>query len=474
MPRRVRRLLLATMVVWVLLTAGSVYVHTLAWSAKGDAATTQFLFGLGGERACKSLANISQVVTLPGWIVTWIGMGWFESGAAAAVASAVGWACLLTGVWIVGGTRWFLRTRFILATCREASGLSAEVSPRADSGDAGRALSEHADGKLLSTRRLAPAGATRRAFLLDGVLVSTAVLGGGTVAYSSFVGPWSIVVRRYRVPIRGLPPALDGLRLVQISDTHLGPRIPREHVERAVQLALGLKPDLFVLTGDYVHMGTAHIAPAAALFKPLTAPGAAPLGVVGVLGNHDFYADGPAMSRALQAIGVRMIDNDRVFIDAALRRITSLVPSGPALCLAGLGDLLEDRIDPRSAFREVPDEMPRVVLAHNPDTAEHPDVTGVTSRKFYPAEPTRAPGGSPMTASRIDLMLSGHTHGGQVRIPFMGTPGIPSRFGQKYASGVVQGPICRVLVSTGIGMSVLPVRFGVPPEVVEITLCVEA
>ena len=99
--------------------------------------------------------------------------------------------------------------------------------------------------------------------------------------------------------------------------------------------------------------------------------------------------------------------------------------------------------------------LKRIVLAHTPDTAEIPELTG---------------GGRSLRARRIDLMVSGHTHGGQVRVPLLGAPVTLSRYGQKYARGLVQGPICPVVISAGIGMSVFPVRFGVPPEVVEITL----
>ena len=100
------------------------------------------------------------------------------------------------------------------------------------------------------------------------------------------------------------------------------------------------------------------------------------------------------------------------------------------------------------ALRDAPDTIARVLLSHNPDFAEDPA----------------------LARHRIDLMISGHTHGGQVRLPFLGSPLIPSRFGQKYAYGHIRGPHCPVLVSAGVGMSLIPVRFGIDPEIVEITL----
>ncbi len=449
----------STCVAWVGLTVFSAYVHGLAWSARGDDAAAGFILG---ERACKLLANVSQVLTLPGWVVMWIGFGVFESVNVAAAASGIGWACLFVMLWCIACVRVWYRKRTRPKRVAERENETPEAEPAA----------------LIETGHSTTQRHSRRAFLLDGTIVSAAVLGGGGVAHAALVGAWALTIRRYRVPVRGLPMRLDGLRLVQISDTHLGPRIPRSFIEQAVERALAMKPDLFVLTGDYVHMGRAHIEPAAELFRPLAAHGASALGVIGVLGNHDFYADGPAMSRALQAVGVRMIDNDRVFLDAAVRKLTFLPPEGEGLCIAGLGDLLEDEIDPRRALRDVPVSMPRVVLAHNPDTAEAPVVTGMASKKFYPADPPRpwwggnegGGRGGTDSAGRIDLMLSGHTHGGQIRVPLCGTPGIPSRFGQRYAHGLVQGPVCPVLISAGVGMSVLPVRVGVPPELVEVTL----
>ena len=112
-----------------------------------------------------------------------------------------------------------------------------------------------------------------------------------------------------------------------------------------------------------------------------------------------------------------------------------------------MGDLWEDRVSFNDALAGVPEDMPRIVLSHNPDVAE-----------TMPA------------GFRVDLMCAGHTHGGQVWVPTLGTPIVPSRYGSKYAGGLVQGPHCRVLVSRGVGMAILPVRFRVRPELVVIDL----
>lgn len=301
-----------------------------------------------------------------------------------------------------------------------------------------------------------PTDPSRRRVLVNGAASAAGLMLVSAPVYAAAIEPNRIVVRKYRVGIRGLPESLDGLRIVQLSDTHLGPRVHESHVQRAVEIALAQKPDIVALTGDYVHNGPGSIERAAELFAPLVdAPGV--MGVVGVLGNHDWYADGRLMSDALRAVGVRMIDNDRVFLEATTRSLTSATPADPAggLCFVGLGDLLTGDVDPASAFAGIDGNTPRVLLAHVPDTLELDSV--------------RAPAGP-----RIDIALCGHTHGGQIRMPLIGAPGVPSEYGQRYAGGLIDASVtgtrCPVVVSRGIGVSIVPVRIGVPPEVVVVDL----
>ena len=126
-----------------------------------------------------------------------------------------------------------------------------------------------------------------------------------------------------------------------------------------------------------------------------------------------------------------------------------------ALCFVGLGDLLTHTVEPETAFAGVDPDTARVLLAHVPDTLELDSV--------------RSPGGP-----RIDLALSGHTHGGQIRVPLLGTPGVPSEYGQRYAGGLIDPSVSAIraptIVSRGIGVSIVPVRIGVPPEVVVVEL----
>jgi predicted MPP superfamily phosphohydrolase len=111
---------------------------------------------------------------------------------------------------------------------------------------------------------------------------------------------------------------------------------------------------------------------------------------------------------------------------------------------------MEDATRFEAALAYVPEAMPRLMLSHNPDAAEDRDLLAIRPR--------------------IDLMISGHTHGGQVRFPVVGSMIVPSRYGQKYAMGLVKGPVCDVFVSRGIGTTILPIRFNVPPEIAVIEL----
>lgn len=365
----------------------------------------------------KPLGNLMHILTAPGWLIARLMLrSW---GEADLVASAIGCAAGVSILCVLGLWLWAVR---------------------------GAILS------IPAPRSTSPLLRSRRRFLTNALSAGGPALVGGTLIDAACRQPQSLGLARYTIPIRDLPPSLDGLRLVQISDTHLGPRVSREFIQRALNRAISLRPDLFVLTGDYVHCGLEWLEPAAQQLACLVRSG---VPTVAVRGNHDWFNDGRRMGSLLQAAGIRVIDNDRLFLARVGAAITLPdMPTHDALCIAGLGDLRQHVVDPEAALGGVPPTMPRIVLAHNPDTAEHHAIT----RR-----------GSP----RIDLMLSGHTHGGQVRIPGLGTgAGMVSSFGEKYAVGLVQGPACRVLITRGVGMSLVPIRFLVPPEIVEVTLTI--
>ncbi len=407
---RWRRNLALCLLVWLLLTCSGAILHWAVWTGRVHD---------GG--ILKPLANLEQTVIGPGWVTVRVIMGrrGMVHPASIAAASALGWMMILVGLFLADGLRGVLPTF-------QARSKKSKENP-------------------------VPVDLSRRRAIVNG---SFAIVGVGAMSSGvkgALIDPWSLQIRRYTIPIRGLDSSLDGFRIVQISDTHLGPRISASFIEDVVARAIGLQPDLFVLTGDYIHHGEQYIEQAAKLVEPLTRATTVPGSVIGVLGNHDWYGNGPVMSQALRDVGVAMIDNACVFIERD-KTIQADVSHATALCIAGLGDLLEDAVNPDAALGHVPQEVPRIILAHHPDTAEHL-VSGIYPRSH-----------------RMDLMLSGHTHGGQVRLPLIGCPIVPSNYGQKYAGGLVEGPECPVIVSRGIGMSILPIRFGVPPELVEITL----
>lgn len=313
----------------------------------------------------------------------------------------------------------------------------------ADAADADRAVAD-------ATAPGAAPAVTRRGFITSAMRVG-AVGGAAVTGYGVFVeSRWLHVSRRVH-PLRDLPAELDGLRVVQLTDIHHGPNLSLEYVRRAVRTANALDADLMVLTGDFVHRSPVYIEPVARELANLRAR----VGVVGVLGNHDWWEDGPRSKRAFAAVGIPLLDNDRALVTRDRRLLLPRDGHAAAwrdagLCVAGIGDFLEDDQDYDRALRGVPADVPRLLLSHNPDAAE--------DRRLLDAP------------HRVDLMISGHTHGGQIVLPLIGPPVIPSRYGRKYAGGLIQGPKFPVFVSRGIGTTLLPVRLGASPEIAVIEL----
>ncbi len=280
---------------------------------------------------------------------------------------------------------------------------------------------------------------SRRAILTGSVRLA-AVGAGSVAAYSFFFAPRRFQIVRQTRAIRGLRSELDGLRIVQMTDIHHGPNLSLQYVREVIAAANALQPDVTLLTGDYVYRSPQYIAPVIRELAALRAK----IGVVGVLGNHDWWEDADLTRREFARTSIPLIDNDRVIITPDRELVRGRVVD-EGLCIAGVGDFMEDVADFSTALRDIPTAMPRLVISHNPDAAE-------ASELIY-------------ARHRIDLMVCGHTHGGQAWLPGVGRPIVPSRYGQKYAYGSVRGPVCDVYVSSGIGTSILPMRFEVPPEI---------
>ncbi len=251
-------------------------------------------------------------------------------------------------------------------------------------------------------------------------------------------------VTRLETGLRHLPAAFDGLTVAFLSDTHHGPFVPLEYLAEVVRMTNALRPDIVALGGDYVqrrrkmfvHFGVDHrryIAPGVSVLADLRAP----LGRFAVLGNHDHRTDPGLTRQALADAGFTDLTNTGVWLER---------PGGARLRIAGVDDCRTGRPRIAPALGDLRENEPCLLLTHNPDYVEL----------------IRDP--------RVDLVLSGHTHGGQVVLPLVGASVLPSRYGQKYRSGLVRGPAARVFVTTGIGTIGLPVRFRCPPEVAFITL----
>ncbi len=243
--------------------------------------------------------------------------------------------------------------------------------------------------------------------------------------------PQSLIVREYDLTLDEWPSEMDGLRVAVLADLHVGSLFNGlSKLEEIIRQTNQLDPDFILLAGDYVIQGVLggkFVAPAD--FCPVLGELQAPLGVWAVLGNHDWWLDGPAIRVELERNGIRVLENDAAVIDP--RR---------SLWLAGVSDYWEGKPDIQQALNPVPTEATVIVLTHNPDV--------------FPQMP-----------DRVALSIAGHTHGGQVRLPFIGRPIVPSQFGERYAAGHIAENGRDFFVSTGLGTSILPVRFGVPPEV---------
>ncbi|HUW62765.1 MAG TPA: metallophosphoesterase [Candidatus Bathyarchaeia archaeon] len=287
-----------------------------------------------------------------------------------------------------------------------------------------------------------PAGGVivdRRTFLAQAGAGATLVASGGLGVYSTWYAPSQLKVRRYTVPIRGLPESLDGMRIIHVSDTHYGPYNALSQIEQAIATANSLRGDLVVLTGDYVHFTPSSVKTGIGVLSTLKAK----YGAVAVMGNHEHWEGAAYCRRTFQRTGIPLLDNDRLFLNAGGLSDT---PAAGSVCIAGLGDYWEDELEFDAALRGVPRDMARLVLSHNPVAAEY-------------VGPGR----------RVDLMFSGHTHGGQVCVPGLPVVGL-SKVERKYLGGLCTGPHCRLVVSRGVGMAGIPVRFRVYPEIGEIRL----
>jgi len=261
------------------------------------------------------------------------------------------------------------------------------------------------------------------------------------LGYGYRIEPTWLEVNHIALTIRDLAPSFHGTKIAHLSDFHFGEHLPLGYLEGALERTAAEKPDLIALTGDFVDRGPKHVRAAAKLFAGLKAP----LGVVAVLGNHDFSVHNargirrhPELHRhvadALGDQGIRVLRNESVRHERG----------SEGLIVAGIDDLWSRESDPLAAMKDMCPDTPRIVLAHNPQSVEQ------------------------FEGHRFDLMLSGHTHGGQVNWPGLGRVLLGTK-AKRWAAGLYPHGPGHVYVNKGVGFG-WRFRFGVRPEIAVFTL----
>lgn len=258
-----------------------------------------------------------------------------------------------------------------------------------------------------------------------GTPLRTLALNLTAAARSALSEPYRLTIEHHQIFLRRLPKALDGFRIVQLSDIHHSPFTSSQQIERAVQTATSLQPDIVALTGDYISKERRYAAPCAEMLGKLRARH----GVFAVLGNHDHWTDAALITDLFRAEGITVLVNQGMRFQK----------NGAAFWLAGVDDTMVGLEDLPLALAGSRDDEMKLLLAHNP----------IILRRA--------------AREHVDLVLSGHTHGGQVKLTSdRNTSPRPRR---RVLKGLASEGETQIYVTRGLGTVVLPVRFGCPPEV---------
>ncbi len=276
---------------------------------------------------------------------------------------------------------------------------------------------------------------TRRQFLFRSAAASTLAIAGDSLLLEPNVP--RIVRQDFWLP--RWPERMNGFTIALLSDFHYDPYFSIHPLRAAIPIVNGLRPDLIVLTGDFVSVSltgdgaSAALAavPCARLLREMTAPH----GLWAVLGNHDAETDPRFVTRALQVESIHVLANQSVAIER----------DGARIWLTGVNDVISGGADLAHALRGVPSDEAVILLAHEPDFAD---------------EASRSP---------IDLQLSGHSHGGQVRLPLLPPLYLPE-MAKKYVLGSYQVGRLALYTNAGLGTVGIPVRLNCPPEITLLTL----
>jgi predicted MPP superfamily phosphohydrolase len=272
---------------------------------------------------------------------------------------------------------------------------------------------------------------SRRSFLQT-FTAATFALGPGTAAYSAGWERRRPILNRTQLPCPHLKESQRGITILHLSDLHVDDWTPTIALERAAQLAHETQPDLIVLTGDFITSRADKLLPATQALRSLKAP----LGIFACLGNHDVWHGSRRIASDLQQLGIRTLINESVCLQA---------PGGP-LWITGFDSAWAGQPNPKSALRHWNPSEPNILLLHEPDAADHLAAQNLAA-----------------------VQLAGHTHGGQVRAPFIGAIETPY-LGHKYILGYHRVGDIHLHVNPGLGTMGVPFRFLCPPELTLHTL----
>jgi predicted MPP superfamily phosphohydrolase len=277
----------------------------------------------------------------------------------------------------------------------------------------------------------------RRSFAVGGLLGGLCTVGlAGLQVYEAYaLNPFAPQLERVALPLPAGHEALAGLTIGFVADTHVGPYVAPEDVLRATTLLARERPDIILLGGDYISASPRFAAPAAAVLGELVR--AAPLGGYAVLGNHDAGERGRAerVTAALESAGIRVLRN----------AATAIHTGRGTLWIAGVDEALMARANPEVTFAGIPSDVAALALWHEPDYADRTAALGAFAQ------------------------LSGHSHGGQVRLPGIGPLLLPLG-GQRYVMGLNEAGGMPVYTTRGVGVFLPPFRYNCPPEVTLVSL----
>jgi predicted MPP superfamily phosphohydrolase len=265
-----------------------------------------------------------------------------------------------------------------------------------------------------------------------GFFMWTYALGLIVSLYGVTIRRWWFVTRRVEIGVKNLDPRLDGYRIVQLSDLHVGALTPPWWAKRWIARANEEQADAVVVTGDLVTSGIAFHDAIADLIGGLKGAD----GVFCSMGNHDYFGEGEPLISLIRARGPRVLRNEGLAIER----------NGASFYLAAIDDTWTKRADIDLALRERPEGMPTIVLSHDPDRFPH------------------------FAARSVDLVLSGHTHGGQIAVPFLARHVNASKLAHRFHLGLYEKGPAKLYVHPGLGTTGPPIRLGVAPAIVVLTL----